>query len=174
MNGILNNGAVCLRAPELEDLDLLFGLENDVALWTVSSNVMPYSRFQLEKYIRESAHDLYLDRQVRFIVADVTTATAMGCIDMTDVDLYNGRAEVGIALLPEFRGKGMALQALQLLCGYAERMLHLHQLFAYIPADNEDSVQLFAAQGFVQSGCLRDWLCRGAQYLDVTVWQKIF
>ena len=32
---LLNDGTYKLRAPEPEDLDVLFGLENDTSLWMV-------------------------------------------------------------------------------------------------------------------------------------------
>ena len=97
----------------------------------------------------------------------------MGCIDLTDIDPYNGRAEVGIALLGEFRGRGVAHSALDILCRYSAQMLHLHQLFCHVPADNQESLNLFLNSGFERSGRLRDWLAGKDNYADVVVLQKI-
>lgn len=169
----LNDGRIWLRAPEPEDLDLLWKIENDTGIWPVSCNVMPYSRHQLAKYIAECSHDFMSDRQIRFIVCVSDDSTPVGCVDLTDIDPYNGRAEVGIALLPEFRGQGLATAALALLAAYAADTLHLHQLFAYVPADNGASMDLFLKAGFSSSGHLRDWLYGGDNYSDVEFLQKI-
>ena len=64
MNDILNDCVYRLRAPEPEDLEVLYTMENDTTLWFVSYNVAPYSRYQLKKYISESVHDIYSDHQI--------------------------------------------------------------------------------------------------------------
>lgn len=163
---------IVLRAPEPSDLDVLFRMENDEALWTVSCNAAPYSRRQLLTYIEESVHDLFAEHQVRFVIE--TGGSVTGCIDLTDVDAVQSRAQVGIALLPEYRGRGLAAAALSRVCDYAVRRLRLHQLTAYVPCDNEASLKLFESAGFERSGLLKDWLWAGEDYSDVVVLQKIF
>ena len=57
-----------LRAPEPEDLDLLFRLENDPTVWTVSSCHMPYSRYALKQYILTCQNDFFAEKQLRLMV----------------------------------------------------------------------------------------------------------
>lgn len=45
---------VHLRAIEPEDLDLLYGIENDTDLWNVGVTSVPYSRYTLYEYIANS------------------------------------------------------------------------------------------------------------------------
>ena len=78
----LTDGKIRLRAPEPEDLDVLFNMENDTALWLVSGNAMPYSRYQLRKYIEESAHDFYSDRQIRFMIVLESDANVLALINV--------------------------------------------------------------------------------------------
>lgn len=170
----LSDGVYRLRAPEPEDLDTLYRIENDTAMWAVSGNAIPFSRYQLKKYIEESAHDFYTDRQIRFMIERESDAAVVGCIDLTDIDPYNARAEVGVAVLPAFRGHGAAGAALNILCGYAVGVLRLHQLFCQVPADNETSIKLFSTSGFVETGRMKDWLIHGEEYTDVILLQKFF
>lgn len=160
------------RAPEPSDLDALFILENDESLWTVSCNAAPYSRRQLQAYIEGSVHDLFAEHQIRFVIESAGSVT--GCIDLTDVDAVQSRAQVGIALLPEYRGRGIAAAALAMICSYAVRRLRLHQLTAYVPCDNLPSLHLFESAGFERCGLLKDWLWAGDGYSDVVLLQKIF
>lgn len=174
---MLSNELISLRAPEPEDLEVLYLMENDASLWLASCNVVPYSRFQLRKYIEESAHDVYTDRQVRFMIemkgdgAVAGGSMVAGSIDLTDIDLLNGRAEVGIALRPEFRGRGIAAQALTLLEEYAASFLGLNQLFVLAPESNIHSIKLFSSAGFTVSGTLKDWLRTEQKYENVVVMQ---
>ena len=96
-NDLLTDGKYRLRAPEPEDLDVLFNMENDTSLWMASGNAVPYSRYQIKKYIVQSQHDFYTDRQVRFMIVREADSVVMGSVDLTDIDPYNGRAEIGIA-----------------------------------------------------------------------------
>ena len=170
----LSDGNIRLRAPEPEDLDALYSIENDTALWVVSGNAIPFSRYQLNKYIMESAHDFYTDRQIRFMIVRESDSCVLGCIDLTDIDPYNGRAEVGVALLPSFRGQGIASAALKIICNYSCVVLRLHQLFCQVPAYNEECYNLFENNGFRESGRLKDWLINRNLYSDVILMQKFF
>ena len=170
----MTDGTYRLRAPEPEDLDVLFNMENDSSIWMVSGNAVPYSRYQIKKYIQQSQHDFYTDRQIRFMIEREADNVVMGTVDLTDIDPYNGRAEVGIALLSEYRGQGIASAALKIVLGYAKRVLRLRQLFCLVPADNETSVKLFASNGFGESGRLQQWLVHEESYSDVLILQKFF
>ena len=123
--GLLSDGTYLLRAPEPEDLDVLFNMENDTSLWTASGNAVPFSRYQIKKYIVQSQHDFYTDRQIRFMIVREADSVVMGSVDLTDIDPYNGRAEIGVALLSEYRGLGVASAALKILSGYAKKVLRL-------------------------------------------------
>ena len=47
-------------------------------------------------------------------------------------------------------------------------------MFCLVPSGNEESIKLFANNGFAQSGKLKDWLVKGESYSDVLVLQKFF
>ena len=171
MANFLEDDAIRLRAPEPEDLDALFAIENDESLWTVSCNNAPYSRRQLAEYIGNSVHDLFAEHQIRFIIE--LDGQVAGCVDLTDVDAVQSHAQVGIAVLSGFRGKGIAGRALTLLCGYAAHRLRLHQLVALIPSGNSASLELFSHAGFQLAGELKEWLWACGRYEDVCLLQKI-
>lgn len=171
---LLNNGTILLRAPEPADLDVLFSMENNTEIWFVSGNAVPYSRYQLKKYIEQSQHDFYTDRQIRFMIVRIQDNAVLGSVDLTDIDPYNGRAEVGIALVSEYREQGFASMALKIVMEYAVKVLRLHQLYCHIPSEHEHSINLFSSNGFIKSGTLIDWLIQGEGYSKVVVLQKIF
>lgn len=170
-HGLLNNSEISLRAPEPEDLDMLYAMENDTSIWMVSYNAVPYSRYQLKKYISESSHDLYTDRQVRFMIERVADRKVLGCIDLTDIEPLHARAQIGIAICSEYRNQGVAKMAISLLCDYSQKCLRLRQLFAIVPLNNTLSEGLFSACGFVKSATLKDWLWNESEYQDAWIFQ---
>ena len=92
-----------LRAAEPEDLDLMYLVENDTALWTVGSSNVPYSRYALRQFIEQTSNDINSDGQVRLVIALNENRNAIGFVDLQNYDVRHRRAEVGIVLLPEWQ-----------------------------------------------------------------------
>lgn len=168
----LKDEKITLRAPEPEDLELMYAMENDTTLWSAGNATLPYSRYTLRTYLEESHQDLLTERQARFVI-ELAGGNAAGMIDLADYDPINSRAEVCIGLLGKYRGQGIAAQALGLLCRYATERLHLHQLYAYIPEWNTDSIELFKKGGFIHTATLKEWQREKEKYNDVIIMQKI-
>lgn len=160
-----------LRAPEPEDLELMYAMENDTALWSVGNAMLPYSRYTLRNYLEQSRQDLMTERQARFVI-ELAGGKCAGMVDLADYDPINSRAEVCIGLLGKYRGQGIATMALSLLCRYSQERLHLHQLYAYVPAWNEESIKLFEKCGFTSAAVLKEWIHANSGYCDVVVMQK--
>lgn len=169
----LNNELLYLRAPEPEDIDTMYQMENDPEYWDVSCFTVPYSRYVLKQYIEASQCDLFADKQLRLMLVRRTDNEVVGTIDLTDFVPMHGRAGVGIAVKREFRRDGFARQALEMLISYAFDFLHLRQLYAYISVSNDASRKLFISCGFQQSGVLKDWLRLKEGYEDACFMQCI-
>ena len=170
----LHSDILRLRAPELSDLDFLFHIENDTRLWVVSACKTPYSRYLLQQYIETNAHDIYADRQVRLMIEDRRCQQVVGAVDLFDFSPSDRRAEVGIVIDAAYRRRGIAKEAMALLCDYASRMLSIHQLYAYVLENNEPARRLFVSSGFRELTCLPDWVHSGAGYSNVYLYQRIF
>jgi diamine N-acetyltransferase len=49
---VLENSVVKLRAPEPEDVDLLYSWENNMEIWKVSNTLTPFSKYLLKSILR--------------------------------------------------------------------------------------------------------------------------
>lgn len=161
-----------LRAPEPEDLELLYKMENDTTLWSVGNATLPYSRYTLRNYIEQTRNDIYAERQARFVI-ELADGTAAGMIDLADYSPLDARAEVCIGLLSEHRGTGIAIEALTLLCDYAFGFLNLNQLYAFIPEKHEKSKKLFEKANFRETATLKGWKREGEKFIDIALFQLI-
>jgi len=170
---------VRLRAAEPEDLELAYNLENDVRLWQYGSTSAPYSRFALKQFLEQNTADIFADKQVRLTVdvrlretasaADDSRWTAVGFVDLNDFDPLHNRAELGMALLPGYEGRGIGQRALAQLIDYAAA-IHLHTIYAIIAEDNKKASRIFELAGFTPSAHLCDWLFDGTEYHDACLW----
>jgi len=162
-----------LRAIEPEDLDLLYRIENDVELWNVGTTNVPYSRYLLHDYVANAKNDIYTDRQVRMMVEN-SDGKIVGVVDLVFFDPANCRAEVGLIILNSYRRQGYGTAVLAQISDYALRILHLHQLYAYIDIDNISSLKLFQKAGFVVASEIKDWLYDGVKFRDSLLVQYVF
>ena len=168
----LKSDRMMLRAPEPEDLELMYAMENDTALWGAGDTLLPYSRYTLRAYLEQSKQDLFAERQARFVIT-LPSGEAVGMIDLAAYDPLNSRAEVCIGVLGKYRGQGLASEALRLLCEYSFGRLNVHQLYAYVGAENAESRSLFAKHGFAEVAVLKDWLRGEKSFSNVVLMQKI-
>lgn len=164
---------VFIRAIEPEDLDTLYEIENDMAIWDVGTTNVKYSRYALHNYIASTNNDIYMDRQVRLIIENIDHES-VGVIDLTDFDAKNSRAEIGIVIKKSHRNQGYATAAVLKALDYSHRVLHLHQLYAVVAKGNEPSRKLFLAMGFEGTLTLKDWLFDGDKFLDALMLQHVF
>ena len=169
----LSYGQIRLRPLEPEDLEFLYQWENDPAIWKVSNTIAPYSRFILKQYIQESHRDLYETKQLRLIIEDME-GNVVGAADLFDFDPFHQRAGIGILIYNMTdRRKGLATDALHLMCEYGMNTLGLHQLYANIGSDNQGSKTLFEKEGFQLSGIKKEWIRTLSGWMDEIMMQKI-
>ena len=143
---MLATAKITLRTLEKNDLDFLFGLENDKSLWEVSGTTEPFSLSQLANYIQHAKEDIAIAGQFRFVID--WQGTAIGCIDLYEYNFRKQNAGVGIVILEKYRKKGFAKQALNGLINHAWDVLRLKQLHTGIFSDNKASLSLFESVGF--------------------------
>lgn len=174
MSQLLSNDIITLRALEPTDLDMLYKWENDTALWAVSDTVAPYSREALWHYLEQYTGDIYAQRQLRLMVTLNEDGTPVGTVDFLNFDPLNNRAELGLFIASEHRGKGLGRQALDLLTAYSREHIGLRQLYVFIAVDNELCLNLFEDYGYRRVGIINSWVKRGSTYRDVALLQMVF
>lgn len=164
-----------LRPLEPEDLDLLYSITNDAELWSTTDDVAPYSRYALKRYIANAA-SIHESGELRLIIeADTEEGKrGIGMIDLTDYIPLHARAQIGIAILKEFRGKGYGSQAVREIERLAVERLRIHQLYAIVAPDNTPSYQMFANGGYSRSATLPRWIYEAGEYKDMALLTKFF
>jgi diamine N-acetyltransferase len=173
MKSYLSNVKVSLRAIEAEDVDLLYSWENDEETWKVSHTLVPYSKYILALYIKNSDKDIYETKQLRLMI-DSHEGKTVGAIDLFDYEPYHSRAGLGILIHSrQDRNKGYASAALGLIIDYCFDKLKFHQLYANIDADNQASLKLFNKFGFEICGKMKEWLLTDSSWKDEYLLQLI-
>lgn len=154
---------VHLRALEPEDLEFLYEIENDEKIWNVGVTNVPYSRQLLLDYITNQTGDIFADKQVRLMIEN-EGGDMVGMVDLIDFSPKHSRAELGIVIKNAYRGQGYASSAITKVLNYCRKILHLHQIYAIVPENNEKCRKLLKAVGFQGDRLMEEWLFDGETY----------
>ncbi|MDE6480988.1 MAG: GNAT family N-acetyltransferase [Muribaculaceae bacterium] len=150
------NYEIRLRAIEPEDVDMLFEAESDEAAWIYSDYLAPLSKELLRQYALTYDADPFRSGQLRLIIEN--GKTPVGILDIFDISSRHLRADTGIYILPRFRGKGLASNALEAAKDYSRNRLGLHQLTATVALSNTAAMLCYEKAGFKLTGTRPDWL----------------
>lgn len=170
---MLENERLVLRAPELQDLEQMYQWENDQSIWYLSQTLLPFSRFDLEQFILQGNHDIYAEKQYRFMIESKNNNILIGCIDLFDFDPQNERVGVGILIDRQYRQQGWASEALDILIHYCFKQLKVHQLYCNILSSNINSMNLFKRKHFSEIGVKKEWVFHEGKYQDEILLQLI-
>ncbi len=163
-----------LRAPEPEDLAILYKWENDPGIWQISNTLSPFSKYTLRKYIENSGKSVFETGQLRFMIEIIKTGKTIGTIDLFDFDPFHLRAGVGVLIADtEERRKGYAEMSIRCLTDYCFNHLKLHQLYCNITDDNKPSISLFTKIGFFEIGHKKEWIRDGNGFKNEIMFQMI-
>ncbi len=170
---ILETDVCKLRAVDPEDLEYIYELENNPALWDVGHTLTPYSKFTIREYLENAHRDIYEVKQLRLAICKKDDSI-VGVVDLYDFDPYHKRAGVGIVIPQDLdRSKGYASAGLQMMIDYSFKRLRLHQLYAGVAEDNTASRKLFEKLRFRESGIKKDWIATDQHYKNEIIYQLI-
>lgn len=163
-----------LRAPEPEDLAILYKWENDPDIWQISNTLSPFSKYTLRKYIENSSKSVFETGQLRFMIEIIENGKTIGTIDLFDFDPFHLRAGVGVLIADtKERRKGYAEMSIRCLADYCFNHLKLHQLYCNITDDNKPSISLFTKIGFFEIGRKKEWIRDSNGFKNEIMFQMI-
>ncbi|HOO84356.1 MAG TPA: GNAT family N-acetyltransferase [Prolixibacteraceae bacterium] len=161
-----------LRALEPSDVELLYNWENNPEVWRVSNTYAPLSKFILANYIKSNNADIWENKQLRLVIEN-EQEVAIGTVELFDFEPYHSRAGVGIVIFEHSeRGKGKAVEALELLIEYSRNTLGISQLYVNVAESNITSLKLFEKLGFEITGRKKQWLRKPNGWEDEYILQK--
>ncbi|MBT3751076.1 MAG: GNAT family N-acetyltransferase [Bacteroidetes bacterium] len=174
MSSLIGNN-IRLRAPEPEDLEILYSWENNDELWHHGQTLKPFSKDVLRKYLDTAHLDIFENKQVRFTIETLAvTALPIGFIDLFDFDPQHQRAGVGILIGEKDKhNKGFGKDALATLCKYAFTTLLLNQLYCSVLSINTNSLRLFTSAGFLKTGIRKEWIRTQSAWEDEVFFQLL-
>ena len=154
---------VTLRTQTDDDLDVLYRVAADLDTWEERnpSEPGPLTRAAFDARLERAGESGAPDGGAVFVV-DLDGA-AVGSASLFGFDAFAHHAELGIALLPEARGRGVGTAAIRQLVEFGMVRRNLRRLHLQAIASNTGALRAYEKAGFVVEGRLREhaWV-RGA------------
>ena len=108
-----------------------------------------------------------------FVVRAAEGDEFLGFASMFGLDLPTGEAEIGYAVAPAARGRGVAGRALALLTGWGLGELGLERIELRIAVTNPASERVAARGGYTKEGVLRHVHFKEGRRVDLGVWSRL-
>lgn len=97
----------------------------------------------------------------------------LGIIGHYRIQWHNFRSEIGYMLLPEAHGKGIATEAIQLVCDYGFSHLKMHSLEGVIDPENNASARVLEKNGFVKEAHFKENEFYNGKFLDTVIYSRL-
>ncbi|MCU1656599.1 MAG: family N-acetyltransferase [Pseudonocardiales bacterium] len=159
---MLEEPIVTLRAVSDDDEDLLYRIAADLDTWEERSPASP-APLSLAAYRARRARG-ELDGDADFIIS--VDGRAVGRCTLFHEDRLARHAEVGIALLPDERGRGYGTEGLRQAVEFGFGRRNLRRLYLWVLASNRAAIASYGKVGFVEEGRHREHCWVRGRYED--------
>lgn len=95
------------------------------------------------------------DALAPFSVVDLESGALAGVASLWGVDSHNRSAHLGLSLLPAFRGRGLGIDVVRVLCEYGFAVRGMQRLQVDTLSDNAPMIATATRAGFTPEGTLR-------------------
>jgi RimJ/RimL family protein N-acetyltransferase len=168
----LKGQRVTLREIEPPDASALMAALEPGDL-EISIEPAPKTRDEFRRYISWVQAQRSAGRAAGFAIVPRGASRAAGLVQVRRDDPSGAIAEWGIVLAPSCRGTGAAVEAAQLLAGFAFETLGVQRLEARASGIDPRSTGLFRKIGAVREARLRLSFVRGNEVLDDDLWTML-
>ena len=170
----LTDGHVALRDYEERDIpEILIAYQDDPTLHLRTRDERPPSGAELGRQAERERADRATGRRAWLTILEPGSDTCHGLVRVHTADWDQARAEMGIFLAPQVRGRGLGRAALRLAGGWLLESCALARVELLIEPGNAAMLAASGAAGFAREGILRKYLKDRGKRIDVVVMSLI-
>jgi len=159
---IITTPRVVLRWISEDDIDSLYEIFSNAHVMRYWSTAPLADREAAAQLQREIADGNESDHMFKWGLALRDSNTVIGTATLFNLNLDNGRAELGYAMSRAYWGKGYMNEALRALVSHAFDVMKLRRLEADVDPRNTASIRTLERLGFQREGFLRErWHVNG-------------
>jgi RimJ/RimL family protein N-acetyltransferase len=152
----LSDGVVALRPYAQRDIpEILIAYQDDPELHVSLGYDRPPSGAELGRLSERADADRAAGIGISLTILQQGSDTCVGEVEIHKIDWMDGRAELGMWLAPQVRGRGLAARALRLLARWLFENCGIKRLEIITEPSNRAMIRAAQAAGFAHEGVLR-------------------
>ncbi len=164
----LSDGTLELRpASEWDIPDILIAHQDDRDLYLRLGLEHPPSGAELGRAAERAPAEIAEGVRLELTILEPGEETCRGRIEVHEVRWDHQRAELGIWLAPQIRGRGVAPRALRLAAGWLFDACSFERLTLLTETGNQAMLRAAQSAGFVAEGTLRAYARMRERRVDV-------
>jgi ribosomal-protein-alanine N-acetyltransferase len=163
----LRDERISLRFSSERDIpEILIAHQDDPSMFMRLGHERPPSGAELGRAAERAAADRAAGERAGLAILELGSDDCRGELLIHHVDTEMARAELGLWVAPQVRGRGYARSALGLASGWLFAACGLERLAVLTETDNEPMIRAALAAGFVREGVLRGYTRERGQRVD--------
>lgn len=144
----------------------------DIQRWTTVPS--PYSKEDARAFVEEfCSNEWATGRGAVFAIVDSATGDLLGSIGLSGLDRSDGLAEIGFWTVPTARGRGVMVEAVQVVCRWAFAEMGRERIEWQAGVGNIASRRVAERAGFTMEGVLRSRLLLAGRRADAWVGSRL-
>jgi ribosomal-protein-alanine N-acetyltransferase len=108
-------------------------------------------------------------KSIHRVICNSQNKEYMGGIGISNIHPIHHRADAYCILLPEYRKKGVSVEASVLLYRNVFEQLHINRIQALVDSRNENARKSLIGIGFIYEGTLHQYEFENGEYIDIEV-----
>jgi RimJ/RimL family protein N-acetyltransferase len=166
----LTDGVVRMRfAAERDIPEVLIAYQDDPTMHLRMGQTRPPSGAELGRRAERAEADRVAGRRLALTLVEPGEDTCRGQVYVDQLDWDHARADLGIWVAPQLRGRGLAARALALVAPWLLRTSGLQRVQLFAESDNEPLIRAAQRAGFSYEGVLHDYTRERGRRLDNAV-----
>jgi RimJ/RimL family protein N-acetyltransferase len=158
---------IAFRVIEREDLETLRKLHNDPNTYLNLLNI----DFVDEEGQLEWWKNLYKKKDdKRYVICFADRPNVIiGRLRIQNINWLHNNCEVGLDIMPEYRGKGYGVKSYEMLLEFLFNHMNMNMVYLKVAEFNPNAKKLYEKVGFKETGRLPQFYYRHGKYWDYII-----
>lgn len=170
----LETNRLLLRKIKHKDAPELFFLRSDESVLRYLGRKPAPSIKEAKDFIKAVRKSMAANDSIIWAIAlKEDPLKLIGTICLWNIQKHNYRAEIGYVLHPHYWRKGIMKETIQKVLEFGFNTMHLHSVEARLQPDNNASVAVLEATGFVKEGYLKEDFFFDGKFLDTLIYSRL-
>lgn len=169
----LESERLLLRQITPDDVNEIFALRSNPETMKYIPRPLATTKDDAMGHIKMIQDKIVSNEGINWAITEKGNPKMIGIIGHYRIRWEHFRSEIGYMLLPEYQGKGIITEAIQLLVDYGFNEMNMHSLEAIIDPKNTASARVLEKNNFVKEAHFKENEFYEGKFLDAVVYSLL-